>query len=546
VPRLSTVRVEALGELIDQLRFSAPTAAVKHLERAEALALELDPEQNYPLEWVLFRLTDYRSSEAEGLVTGGALLSDLSAIVERLCSYAKLTISDLPEHFLLDELCARWRVSTKTIARWRRQGLVARRVTTPESSKVQLAFTLDMVEHFEQTHAERIKDAGNFSRLSDDELLHILGRIERYQHSLGWNRSQAIDRMAQRTGRSREALRLTVVKDQRHSEPERAKDVALFEAWRSGRSSRKIGEQFSLPASTVQSRVLTERSGILVSLKPRLAPTLSQLASLDDLESLLEPEAARTGLVATSPTRLADLLVQMNKRVVPVGAHEQVLARAMAALRVRVHTNICALGSTSPRVSTLDAIETDLRWASRLKATLAQPMLWVSGAQMREVIGGAGDRMPTNEWLSLIRTVLDAMSSGLDRWDPWSKGRPAGAVSLAVGRAATRWLTEHPQAHRETSAKRIIAPDATINDWTRSLDPWQAWLELPFACSEQLCSDPLIQARYGLAGNAPLTAAQLAVLRTTTASSIERSIRSLLVRTNKAIETTIGQADAHR
>lgn len=526
MPRLSTVRVEALRELVDQLRFSAPAAAIKHIERAESLAIELDPTENYPLEWVLFRLTDYRSSEIEGLVTGSALLSDLSAMVERLCAYAKLTAEAIPEHLMLGELCTRWQVSTKTIARWRRQGLVARRITTPGTSTVQLVFTKAMIEHFEQTHPDKINTAGRFTRLSDKDQLRLILRIERYQHSLGWSRSRAIDRVAQRTGRSRETLRLLMVNDQPDPAQNTQSDHDLFEAWRSGESLSTIGTRSSLSASTVQSRLLAVRTRKLVNLLPRLSPTPDQRDHLHNPDSLLEPEAVRRGLISSGTTRLTDLIVQMNQRVVPVGAHERLLGCAIVALRARAASALNPLDGSTPRASVLDAIETDLRWASRLKATLASPMLCVCGAQMNEVIGSAGERMPTSEWLSLIQTVLEAMSSGLDRWDPWSRGRPAGAVSLAVGRATTRWLGDHPQSHRKTSAARIIQPDATIEDWTRTLDPWQRWLEGPAASH-----DPLVEARFGLAGEAPVTAAQLAASRGTTPAAIERSVRRTLLRT---------------
>ncbi len=527
MPRLSAVRVEALRELVDQLRFSSASAAAKHIDRAESLAAELDMEQTYPLEWVLFRLTDYRSTEIDGLVTGEALLRDLSAIVERLCAQARLTREDLPEHLTLAELTERWNVSTKSIERYRRRGLIARRATTGSASTPMLAFTRVAVERFEAEHAMALKSAKRFDRLTEAQSDSAVRRIERYQRSLGWSRAQAIDRTAHRMARAPETLRLLMKQRAPNNGGPDASDSQLIDAWWRGESAAAMGHLAGLAPSTAHGRLLNARADRLLGLRASLKPEQDRVRHLASLDELLSPDAVRTELSSGGPLSLAELLEAMHTRTVPVGAHERLLGQAIVGLRMRAHASLERL---TPRAPALDAIETDLRWASRLKATLARPMLFVMGAQLREVLGPAADRLGSSEWQLLTGLSISSMSAALDRWDPWSQGRPAGAVSVAVGKTAARWLAAHPQSHRENTAVRLTTTDAAIDDWTRSLDPWQAWLEPPMLAGTQLQPEALAlyQARFGLAGDRPHTVETLAIERGTTPRAIETNIRRVL------------------
>src|SRR5690606_4313213 len=94
------------------------------------------------------------------------LLGDISALVERLSAAARLSAADLePGRWLLaDEVCARWKISRKTLERWRRLGLVARRVRG-ENGKPRLAFPLAAVERFERERKDRVEGAAAYSRI---------------------------------------------------------------------------------------------------------------------------------------------------------------------------------------------------------------------------------------------------------------------------------------------------------------------------------------------------------------------------------------------
>ncbi len=531
MPKLSSIRVEVLRDLIEQLRFSSPAAASRHIERAEALAAEIQPQQNYPLEWILFKLTDYRSDEVSGLVTGQALLSDLSAIVEHLCQHAELSRETLPEHLSLDALCERWNVSPKTIERYRRRGLIARRLPGGRASTHRMIFTLEVVEHFEHAHADLLRKAGRFDRMTDEQAERAIRRVQRYERLLGMTRSQALERTAARLGRSREALRLLL---QVHDPIDRPaiSDRELIDAWRRGESFAAIARPLSLPATTIRSRVLAARVDRLKSLLGLLKPGSDVRAHLAHEPSPLDaPALASLPMPNVHPgqrTTLGEMLDAMQQRTVPMGAQERLVGKALAALRLRTFD---AIETLSPAATLLDAIETDLRYASRLKAVLAGPLMSVAGAQVREVLGQASDRMTSAHWQSLLNEVLASMSSALNNWDPWSVGRPAGAVGVAVARTTTRWLSAQPglTSSAKGSAAHLLPLDEPLEPWPLRLDPWQAWLEPPALDLGPLKPEDatLLANRLGL-GEPPTTARALAMELGITPAAAESRARRIL------------------
>src|SRR5437868_14870203 len=74
---------EALMELADQqVRFAPPPRRLEQLQRAERLLSELDPDKEYPYQFICYRVTDYRPDAYADLLLGGqALVHDLGMLI---------------------------------------------------------------------------------------------------------------------------------------------------------------------------------------------------------------------------------------------------------------------------------------------------------------------------------------------------------------------------------------------------------------------------------------------------------------------------------
>src|SRR5262245_42618308 len=112
-----------------QVRFAPRERRLEQVDRAERLLAEIDPTKRYPWEYLVFRVTGFRPDNAPALVLDGDdVRHDLRLFVEDLSDTVSQKVELATEPVLTVEAVGkRFNVSTRTVTRWRRQGLVARR-----------------------------------------------------------------------------------------------------------------------------------------------------------------------------------------------------------------------------------------------------------------------------------------------------------------------------------------------------------------------------------------------------------------------------------
>ena len=118
----------------------------------------------------------------------------------------------------VEELAKRFNVSTKTISRWRRQGLVSRRFVMDGRKRV--GFLQSSVDRFVERNQERVRRGSQFSQLTDEERATIIERARRLARAGGCP-ADVTKRLARKTGRSAETIRYTL-KQFDHDHPEAA------------------------------------------------------------------------------------------------------------------------------------------------------------------------------------------------------------------------------------------------------------------------------------------------------------------------------------
>jgi RNA polymerase sigma factor (sigma-70 family) len=204
-------KYQVMKELTDQqVRFAPPARRQEQIVKAERLAAETEPGRVYPYQYVCYRLTDYRSdAHPDLLIPGDELKHDLALFatkVER--SLPPLPIELAAEPMLtLDEVSKQFNVSTKTVSRWRLQGLAARRVI--RNGRKQLGFPQSSVAAFAAGHSEQVQRGGRFSHLSNEEKDEIVLSARRLAAE-GGSLTDVSKRIAEKLGRSAEAVRYTI------------------------------------------------------------------------------------------------------------------------------------------------------------------------------------------------------------------------------------------------------------------------------------------------------------------------------------------------
>ncbi len=203
----------ALKQLTDQqVRFAPSARRLDQAEQARRLLSEIERGKRYPYSFVCFRVTGYRpDAHGDLLIDGADLAGDLHEMI-RLLDNPVIT---------LEELSKRLNVSTKTVRRWRKFGLDGRIVLV--HGKRQLGFKQSVIEDFLLTNTVRVERGGRFSQMTDAEREDVLRRAKRLSRVRGGTLTEVSRRIAQRLGRSVEAIRYTIKNfDREHP------DQALF------------------------------------------------------------------------------------------------------------------------------------------------------------------------------------------------------------------------------------------------------------------------------------------------------------------------------
>jgi RNA polymerase primary sigma factor len=199
----------ALKQLTDQqVRFAPPARRAEQLARARKLLEEIEPGRSYPYQFVCYRVTEYRpESHRDLVIPGGELAHDLALFIEALVGTVPAE-QPQPELVTLEQLSQRLNVSTKTIRRWGKLGLVGQQVT--RDGKRQVCYSEEVIERFLATNQERVAKGGKFSHLSDAERDDVLRRAKRLARIAGATLTEISRRIAKRLGRSAETIRYTI------------------------------------------------------------------------------------------------------------------------------------------------------------------------------------------------------------------------------------------------------------------------------------------------------------------------------------------------
>ena len=203
MPSMAAFRIDSIEALARQMTFTPVETRATQLASAESLLHEIDAAKAYPLDFVIFRITGYHPKHvAEGLLTGLALQHDLGLLIERLSETLEVYAASLNEPVLLiDDVTEKFNVTSKTVQRWRRRGLPARRFVFPDGKR-RVGFLLSSVDRFFAAHRDQVSEATNFSQVGDDEREQILHRAKRLAEQCHCCQSEIARRIARKMNRS--------------------------------------------------------------------------------------------------------------------------------------------------------------------------------------------------------------------------------------------------------------------------------------------------------------------------------------------------------
>ena len=274
------INSQNLARLLMQLRFTPEKKRRKQLNAAEKLVAIIDKDKEYPFEFVCFRITGFNlKSENEGeLIKGDELLEDLRIFISKLSGKLALAVTEQSQKiYSIEELAKNVDVSTKTIYRWRKQGLVARKYIF-QDGKRRLGFQLSTVDKFLSAHPDIAGKAKNFSRLTDQQKQQIVKLAVKLAAGTNLSRHQIIDRISTKTGKCHETIRYTLL-NYENAHPDKpvfkkltgviapAQAAEIYRLFKQGCSIKELMEHFDRNKSSIYRIINRRRAKVLLGKK---------------------------------------------------------------------------------------------------------------------------------------------------------------------------------------------------------------------------------------------------------------------------------------
>jgi RNA polymerase sigma factor (sigma-70 family) len=199
-----------IKELRDQLtRFAPKAKKIEQADLAEKLLAEIKEDRQYALDYLCFRITNYRpETNTRHNIASADVINDLLLLIEDLSDSAELSVDEVSEPVhTVAELSRMFRVSTKTISRWRECGLVSRKLLFGPRKRV--GFLRSSVERFAAINREKVRRGERFSQLTEDEKGEIVERARQMAEN-GAALSEVTRQLSMQMSRSPETIRYTL------------------------------------------------------------------------------------------------------------------------------------------------------------------------------------------------------------------------------------------------------------------------------------------------------------------------------------------------
>ena len=474
-----------MAELAGQLLFSPPAKREAQVRAAECLHDEVANEQTYPLDFVTYRITGYHpkgNDEDSLLLVGAGLRADLRLLIDSLSRSTDMTPAADESLETPQQLASRLGVSTKTIDRWRKTSLRWRWAVLPGEGRRQVVIPTAAVESMQARQGDKVRRATSFSRVDQAQRERMIERARRLIRDTRLSRHQIARRLALQIGRSPETIRAVLEKHDRQHPDDRIFPMeggslsdrhrrVVARALRRGIDVRKITARFGCSRSTVY-RVVHEQRAQALRDRPIGYSTLPWFQEADPLldqgeigrthlSALLDKHLPQPSEIVSSPDpghvntdELPDLLAALYQQPRADRETQRVLAIRMNFLWYQAARLRERLPKSNPRVGDLEAIDTALRHAARLREQLVRMNLPAVLATARRHVEGHEDRLlRLFDLLELGNRVL------IDAVDQYDIARGRSLEWYATWRLMQRFVRERLKA--ETTLDGVLGDPLT-------------------------------------------------------------------------------------
>jgi AraC-like DNA-binding protein len=483
-------RTQALAELARQLHYAPKARRLEQLQRAERLHDEIDPQSNYPFDYIAYRITRIRQQSDETvLLVGEAIRPDLRLIIDALSWLHPPTVAEVPT-YTTEGLAQALSVSTRTVHRWRDQGLRWRWVRVDGQRRPRIGFTEQALSAFRGFRPGRVEQASRFAHLSEAERQHLLRRARRLAAVTEATPHQVARHLAHRTGRGIETIRQLLEQhdreapDQRifmrHSSPLTPKQQRIIaRAHRFGIPVGHLARRFQRSRGSIY-RVINERragEAQRIALGHIDAPTFRR----DDAAEVLLREGVIEEALATATAPPAGMFHELPESWRTIydqptleDRWQRFLLLRYNYLKYEAQTLRSGFDRHHPRASALNAFDQRLAELRELRALLIRVNLSTVLSLARRHLLDKPDpgRKRLLHLLSLGHRVLD---QAIETYDPT---RSQGFAAYLSNRLMRRFANDPAVSDESPGKAHRRLSEAAALDWLKA-DAHAAGIPLP-------------------------------------------------------------------
>ena len=286
------IKNQNLAQLLMQFRFTPQKKRQKQLDSAEKLLAVIDKDKEYPFEFVCFRITGFhpKGLTEQQLIKGDELAEDLGIFISKLSGRLARPIAEQTQKvYTIEELAEELGVSTKTVNRWRKRGLIARKFVFDDGIK-RFGFFQSTVDRFLKTNPDIINKAKRFERLTKKQKQQIIKQAVALAAGTTTSRYRIIEKIAAKIGRAHETVRYTILNYEKtnpdkpiFSKPARVVNqtqaVEIYRLFKRGCEPKELMKRFNRSKSSIY-RIINQRRA-----KELLARKIEFIASDEFLEN---------------------------------------------------------------------------------------------------------------------------------------------------------------------------------------------------------------------------------------------------------------------
>ncbi len=417
----SDYKSSSIRQLRDQqVRFAPREKKIEQIDGAESLLRDVQIDRIYNYEYVCFRITGFRAEQSPIIrIKGDDLIHDLYCFIEDLSESANIQADEIgqPVH-TVEQLSKMFNVSSKTISRWRQQGLVSRKFIF-DGGRKRVGFLHSSVDQFVKNNRDKVRRGERFSQLSANDKDDIIERARRLAKAGGCP-AEVTRRIAKTMNRSVETIRYTIKQfDQQYPDiaifPDQAGPLNLemkeriYADFLAGKSAETIGKRYCRTRTTIYRIINEVRANTIMELPLDYMdnPEFHRKSAFKKIVEADLPLPEKTTRRTKAPAGLPRYLASLYENVLLTREQEGYLFRKFNFLKCKARQLRDQLDAMKARSSDMDEIERLYNEAVKVKNQIVKSNLRLVVSIAKRHVSSSDDffQLVSDGNMSLIRAV---------------------------------------------------------------------------------------------------------------------------------------------